>query len=1398
MKTKKNIWGILLCLVMVGSLSGLPAQPLDQWLPLGPYTEWPFPFSRHEHAFVEANGKMYMIGGRGNKPVQIYDPQTNTWEMGAQPPLEIHHMQLVHLNGKIYVICAQTGPFPHEDPVGNVLIYDIASDSWQWGPSIPQHRQRGSAGAVLYNGKIYVVCGIIDGHSSGWVNWLDVFDPATNSWQQLPDAPRARDHFHAALVGDKIVVAGGRRSGANGYFNATIGEVDVYDISDNSWSTISSIPTQRAGCSAVAIGNEVVVMGGESGGQQAAHNQVQALNIQTGSWRSLDPLNQGRHGFQATIYNNAIYVAGGSIEKGANELSNTDPNYVEVYHFDPPQDMGDDDDDDGPQPPQASISSSALSGPAPLTVVLDAGASSDPDGQIVEYGWDLGDGSSGQGQQLTHTYAVPGTYTVTLTVMDNDSLSDTESLEITAFDPNLPRILFVAESVGGDATLVAHLQSEGFEVTTKSAQEVTLEDALDKSLVIISSTVLSSQVGTRFTQAAVPVINWEPALYDDLLMVAPGNGQLSGWMNEMSIDIADASHPLAAGDTGSINLFSTPQSVSWAMPGGQAARVGISSSMPERSMLFAFEAGDSLPGGGLAPARRVGLPFGDQSANQLTAAGWRLFDVAVCWAMDCNPIQLRAEVQPTSGTVPLQVQFDASASRHLYGNISQYSWNFGDSTLASSDTVTSHTYQQVGSYQASLTLTDEFGFIRSDTFEIEVLPAPPTAVWTAGGDSTLAPAVVRFDARSSSDVDGEIVAYYWAYGDGTTDSLLMDSLPVDTTLTDSLLLDSLLQPTHTYPRAGTYLSILTVKDNDGALASDSLSIVVLNNAPLASLLADTASGLAPLQVQFDARASADLDGDLVQYHFDFGDGTDALIPVDSNFSDSLLMPLHTYTRHGSYLVSLVVTDNLGAQDTAALEVQVVNQAPLAVATASTDSGLAPLTVLFSAESSTDVDGDIVAYSWMLPGGATDSADMTSFDFLRWGDYQVYLQVTDDGGLSSTDTVSIHIANQAPVAVASADRLWGNIPFEVQFDGAASSDIDGDIVAYSWTINGQQFAADAQFSYVFQDTGLYQVVLTVTDDAGATHTQSLQIEALPEARDVLFVVGNINLNPSDARIVKLLEDMNFVVHLAKDELVQTADAEDKVLVLVSSTSHSGSVNNKFRDVAIPFICWEPYIYDDMMMTGNVQGIDYLNIYGASSLEISDAQHPLAAGLSGTVQLFEGNGVLSWGNPSAEAARVAHAPGDPSKWVVFAYESGSQMVGMPAPARRAGLFFQDNEAIQFTPEAISLFEAAVCWAVGCSGLSPARALPQERKMPAHSAKVFPVPATDVLHLEFVLSHSSAVEWKLLDLSGRILRQRKFHLPGGNYSQRIEVSQLPAGVYQLLLQSNEEQLIKKVVIQ
>ncbi len=275
------------------------------------------PTARHEAAGVTVGGKFYLIGGRGSRPTQEYDPVDRTWTVRGFPPFEVHHFQPVVVDGLVYVVGAFTGNYPNEANVNLVYTWNPETNVWTAVAAIPSGRRRGSAGTVVYDGKIYLVGGNNQGHNGGARPWFDCFDPQTNTWSVLADAPRARDHFLASVVGNRLVLAGGRTTTLPNPFDSTIPEVDVYDFTSGVWKTIAEdIPTERAGTMAVPVGRHVVVVGGESDSMFPAHGDVEALDVYSERWTTLPSLVTPRHSGGIGTFNGCIIAASGSGNQG--------------------------------------------------------------------------------------------------------------------------------------------------------------------------------------------------------------------------------------------------------------------------------------------------------------------------------------------------------------------------------------------------------------------------------------------------------------------------------------------------------------------------------------------------------------------------------------------------------------------------------------------------------------------------------------------------------------------------------------------------------------------------------------------------------------------------------------------------------------------------------------------------------------------------------------------------------------------------------------------------------------------------------------------------------------------------------------------------------------------------
>lgn len=279
------------------------------------------PTARHEAALVAYKDKLYLIGGRRINPVDVYDPVTNTWTEKSKTPLEIHHFQAVVYGDAIYIIGAMTGGWPTETPLDRIIIYYPEQDRFEYGPVIPPARRRGGAGVVVHDGKFYMIGGITNGHMNGYVPWFDAFDPMTGKWRILPDAPQARDHFQAAVLDEKLYAFAGRRTeyAKKLGFEQTTAIGNVFDFVRGTWApmnSIHSIPTERAGNMALSWNGQIIIGGGESGGQETAHDEVQAFDPVSDQWRAWPSLNRGRHGSGFAVIGDHVYTASGSGNRG--------------------------------------------------------------------------------------------------------------------------------------------------------------------------------------------------------------------------------------------------------------------------------------------------------------------------------------------------------------------------------------------------------------------------------------------------------------------------------------------------------------------------------------------------------------------------------------------------------------------------------------------------------------------------------------------------------------------------------------------------------------------------------------------------------------------------------------------------------------------------------------------------------------------------------------------------------------------------------------------------------------------------------------------------------------------------------------------------------------------------
>ncbi len=168
----------------------------------------------------------------------------------------------------------------------------------------------------------------------------------------------------------------------------------------------------------------------------------------------------------------------------------------------------------------------------------------------------------------------------------------------------------------------------------------------------------------------------------------------------------------------------------------------------------------------------------------------------------------------TSSAANLVASFDASTSSDPDGTVASYAWSFGDGATGTGATA-SRTYAVAGTYNVTLTVTDNRGATNAVTKAVTVSAAPNVAPVAAFTSSTSGLAVT-VDGATSSDPDGTIVSYAWGFGDGSTGSGATAS--------------------RTYAAAGTYNVTLTVTDNRGGTNAITKSVTV-TTPPVGNVLA---------------------------------------------------------------------------------------------------------------------------------------------------------------------------------------------------------------------------------------------------------------------------------------------------------------------------------------------------------------------------------------------------------------------------------------------------------------------------------------------------------------------------------------------------------------------------------
>ncbi len=511
---------------------------------------------------------------------------------------------------------------------------------------------------------------------------------------------------------------------------------------------------------------------------------------------------------------------------------------------------------------------------------------------------------------------------------------------------------------------------------------------------------------------------------------------------------------------------------------------------------------------------------------------------------------------PASAAPGEKVRFDGSASVDADGKIIRYRWMFGKERQdkQGNGPIREHSFARPGLYQVRLLVEDDGpGLCTTDQADHRILiNAAPLAEFTfkqvaAPGEEVL------LDAGQSLDSDGTIIAYKWDFGEkgepGSGKTVK-----------------------YAWQQPGAYTVRLQVEDDSGLGNStdEAAGTIIINAAPEPVITASASVAAASVLISFSAEKSRDADGEISLYRWNFGDGA-------TGQSEQVR---HAYAQPGLYTVRLTAVDDsgVGNAEQASQQTVRINAPPVPVITMPEVVNTSQ--VVFDASASSDADDVIISYIWDFGDGGKGEGMTVEHVYPLPGTYTVQLRVTDASGCASAvqSTQKEIRVNAPPLADAGSDQLIapGGI---VHFDGSRSLDPDGLISSFLWQVQDRQYKqyTTERFSHRFEQPGQYQVGLTIVDNDGASHSDSLTVtvnsppiarmQTLPRVepgREVLFdASGSVD---ADGSIIAYTWDFGDNSTSQGRQVKHVYTEPGRYQAVLTVQDDSGAANDTANDIA----------------------------------------------------------------------------------------------------------------------------------------------------------------------------------------------------------------------------------------
>ena len=246
---------------------------------------------------------------------EFYDLSVGAWGQGPNLPVPLHHAMMVTYQNTVWVIGGFEPQGSDVEGTVSARVFHLDDDQDYWAKAPALHHARAAGAAAVVGDKIVVVGGRTAGSSPEEVAPTEVFDGT--SWHDAGGIPVTGDHVAAASDGKYVYVVGGRKLSSA----ANTAAVQRFDPNIGKWTQLRPVPSPVSDCGVAIVSGQLIVVGGESTG--TVFNTVRAFDLATSTWSSLPPLAAARHGMGVTAIGNTLYAIDGAAAPGHNASTRT-------------------------------------------------------------------------------------------------------------------------------------------------------------------------------------------------------------------------------------------------------------------------------------------------------------------------------------------------------------------------------------------------------------------------------------------------------------------------------------------------------------------------------------------------------------------------------------------------------------------------------------------------------------------------------------------------------------------------------------------------------------------------------------------------------------------------------------------------------------------------------------------------------------------------------------------------------------------------------------------------------------------------------------------------------------------------------------------------------------------